>query len=66
VYLRAGRYSRAEPLLARSLAIFEKAYDPQQRDVAVALENYALVLRKLKRETEADALLERRKKALKP
>jgi hypothetical protein len=54
VHLRAGRHSKAEPLLARALTIIENAHDPQHRDVAVARENYAAVLRKMKSDPDAD------------
>jgi hypothetical protein len=66
VHLRAGRLSRAEPLLARALAIFEAAGNPDSKDLTVARENYAFVLRKAKRDTEADAVEEGARKAFRP
>jgi tetratricopeptide (TPR) repeat protein len=37
----------AEPLYQRALAIWEKALGPDHPDVATALENYAVLLRKM-------------------
>ncbi len=53
----------AEPLVKRALAIAEKALGPDHPHVATALENYAALLRKTGRSTEADTL-EARAKAI--
>jgi tetratricopeptide (TPR) repeat protein len=55
-----GRYGKAESLFQRALAIWEKALDP---NVAMCLENYARMLRKMGRLEEA-APLESRAKAI--
>ncbi len=53
VYRLQGRYAEAEPLYKRALAILEKALGPDHPDVATTLENYAALLRKTGRTTEA-------------
>ncbi len=58
-----GRYGEAEPLHQRSLAIWERALGPEHPDVALSLENYALLLRHTARADEA-ARLEARAKAI--
>ena len=58
-----GRHSEAEPLHKRALAIREKALGSEHPDVAVSLENYAHLLRKTGRISEA-AKLEARAKAI--
>ncbi len=50
---RAFGYAEAEPLLKRSLAIKEKTLGPEHPLVATSLENYAALLRKTGRSTEA-------------
>ncbi len=45
--------TEAEPLYKRALAIREKALGPKHPDLATALENYASLLRKTERTTEA-------------
>jgi Tetratricopeptide repeat len=57
--VRAGQYSKAEPLLKRALAVIEEARGPHHSDVSAALENYAVLLRKTKRLSEAEKLEER-------
>jgi tetratricopeptide (TPR) repeat protein len=44
LYRRRGEYDKAEPLLRRALAIWEKGLGPDHPDVAICLENYALLL----------------------
>ncbi|MCH7540299.1 MAG: tetratricopeptide repeat protein, partial [Proteobacteria bacterium] len=51
------------PLYKRSLAIWEKALGPDHPDVATSLENYAALLRKTGRGTEATEM-EARAKAI--
>jgi hypothetical protein len=51
--MSTGRYAEAEPLYQRALAILEKALGPSHPHVATTLENYALLLRKTKRDGEA-------------
>jgi tetratricopeptide (TPR) repeat protein len=58
-----GKYDQAEPLYQRALAIFEKVLGPEHSKVAIALENYAFLLRKMRRKTEA-AKVENRAKAI--
>ncbi len=60
---RAGKYSQAEALIERSLAIREKVLGPEHPDVAQSLENYAALLRKTNREAES-ARMEARAKAI--
>ncbi len=45
MYRAQGRYAEAEPLQIRAMVIFEKAFGPEHPDVAIALENYAALLR---------------------
>ena len=58
-----GRYTEAEPLYRRSLAIKEKALGPEHPNVAQGLENYAALLRETGRTAEADKM-EARAKAI--
>ena len=51
----------AEPLYARALAIREKAFGPDSPEVAATLEAYALLLRTVDRQPDADAMLVRAK-----
>ena len=53
LYLLHGKYSEAEPLYKRSLAIVAKALGPEHPHVATSLENYAMLLRKTNREVGA-------------
>ena len=50
-----GRYTEAEPLYQRSLAIVEKALGPEHPSVATSLENYAILLRKTGRGADISA-----------
>jgi tetratricopeptide (TPR) repeat protein len=63
LYQAQGKYSEAEPLFKRALAIKEKALGPEHLSVATTLENYAALLRKTNREVEA-IKLEARAKAI--
>ena len=58
-----GRDGEAEPLYQRALAIREKALGPEHPDVATSLENYADLLRKTGRVSEATKM-EARAKAI--
>jgi hypothetical protein len=51
-----GAYVKAEPLLRRTLSIEEEALGAQHPELIVTLENYAHVLRELRRFQEADKL----------
>jgi len=59
LYTDQGKYTEAEPLFQRSLAIREKALGPEDPDVATSLENYAFLLQEMDRNTDADKLGER-------
>ena len=63
LYRTQGKYTEAEPLFQRSLAIVEKALGPEHLNVAQNLENYAALLRKMGRENEA-AEMEARAQAI--
>jgi tetratricopeptide (TPR) repeat protein len=56
LYTTQGRYAEAEPLYKRSLAIWEKALGPDHPNVAMSLNNLALLYRATKREKEAQEL----------
>ncbi len=58
-----GKYAVSEPLHQRALAIREKALGPEHPDVATSLENYADLLRKTGRVSEATKM-ETRAKAI--
>jgi hypothetical protein len=53
VYVAQGKYTDAEPLYQRSLAIVEKAFGPEDRTVILGLKRYAVLLRKMDRGREA-------------
>ena len=53
VYRAQGRYSGAEPLHKRALAIWEKALGPEHPHVATSLGNYAALLREVGHGAEA-------------
>ena len=59
LYQALAKYTQAEPLYQRVLAIREKALGPNHRDVATALENYAGLLYEMDRNAEAAKLEER-------
>ncbi len=48
-----GKYAEAETLYLRLLPVLENHRGPEDREVAICLDNYAAVLRKLKRDDEA-------------
>jgi tetratricopeptide repeat protein len=56
LYYVQGAYAETELFYQRSLAIWEEAKWPQDRNAAKALENYALLLRKTGRESTAVSL----------
>ena len=58
-----GKYTEAESLFKRSLAIREKALGPEHPHVANSLESYAALLRKTGRGNEA-ARMEARARAI--
>jgi hypothetical protein len=58
-----GHYARAESLFEWALAIQERTLGPDHPDVATSLENYADILRKTHRKTEA-IVVEARAKAI--
>lgn len=55
-YVRQGKYEDAEPLHKRVVAIMQDALGPDHPDVAMALDNYALLLRKLGKVQEAQSM----------
>ncbi len=57
LYHNQGRYAKAEPVFERALAIVDKALGPDHPNVATSLENYATLLRKTGRTTEAANLV---------
>jgi tetratricopeptide (TPR) repeat protein len=63
LYLAQQRYTEAEPLLSRALAISENRLGPDHLSLADLLQSYALLLRKTKRKAEA-SILEARAKVI--
>jgi hypothetical protein len=63
LYHARGRYGDAEPLYKRSLGILEKTLRPEHPDVAQILDNCAVLLRKIGRDSEA-ARMETRAKIM--
>ena len=63
LYSKQGKYTEAEPLYNRSLAIYEKALGPEHPNVAATLGNYAKLLREMNRDAEAEKM-EARAKAI--
>jgi tetratricopeptide (TPR) repeat protein len=57
-YALQGQYDRAEPLYKRVIAILEHNNFHEKQEMAIALENYSLVLRKTGRDVEAKTTLE--------
>ena len=53
VHVAQGRYEQAEPLLRLVVDIREKALGPTHLEVAGSLEQYAVLLRKLRRDEKA-------------
>ena len=62
LYYAQGLYAEAEPLFKRALAIREKALGPEHPHVAKSLENYAGLLRKTYRGSEAAKMEARAKR----
>jgi tetratricopeptide (TPR) repeat protein len=56
LYEQQGKYAEAEPLYQRALHVWEQAYGPGHPLTRTAVKNYAILLRKLRRETEALSL----------
>jgi tetratricopeptide (TPR) repeat protein len=56
VHSAKGRWEVAEPLYQRSLALKEKALGRQHSDLTPILTNYALMLRRTKRDQEAQEI----------
>ena len=56
IYRRRGQYAEAEPLYRRALTIRESVLGREHPEVATNLENYAALLRKTSRATEAAGL----------
>ena len=54
-----ARYTEAEPLFCRALAIDEKRFGPDHANVAIRLNNLALLLRETNRHAEAEPLFRR-------
>ncbi len=59
LYQDQGRYDEAEPLLKRSLVIYEKTLGPEHLAVARGLNNLAELYRNLSRYAEAEPLYKR-------
>jgi len=59
IYYIQGRYSEAEPLFKRSLAIMEKVVGPEHPDVATILNNMALLYKAQGMYPEAEPFLAR-------
>jgi hypothetical protein len=57
LYRSQGRYADAEPLLKRSLAILETAFDPNNANVAVPLHSLALLYHAEGRYAEAEPVI---------
>jgi len=51
-----GEYAEAEPLYKRSLTIWQKALGPDHPNVAIVLENYAVLLRAVRRDKDAEEM----------
>jgi tetratricopeptide (TPR) repeat protein len=56
LYHTEGKYTEAEPLFKRSLAIREKILGPEHPDVAAVCENMAKFYRKIGKTKEAEKL----------
>jgi len=56
---RGGKLDEAERLMKRALAIDEKAHGPDHPNVAIPLNNLALLLKKTNRLQEAEPLMKR-------
>lgn len=58
-YAVQGNYGAAEPLFKQAVEIFEHANWADRPEIATALENYSLLLKKTGREAEAGPMMER-------
>jgi tetratricopeptide (TPR) repeat protein len=58
-YALQAKYDQAEPLYKRVIEILEHNNLQQKQEMAVALENYSLILRKTGRDAEAKPASER-------
>ena len=58
-YALSGEFDQAEPLYKRVIAILEHNNFQEKREMAIALENYSLVLKKTGHDAEAKAASER-------
>ena len=56
LYVKQNHYAKAEPLYQQALEIYEKALGPDHLGLVTTLENYATLLYKTKRDTEATTL----------
>ena len=56
LYSKQGRYHEAEPLYQQALAIQERSLRSNHPDLAETLKSYAVLLRKTKRKSEANAM----------
>lgn len=56
LYTAESKYKEAEPLFKRSLEILEENLGPDHPNVATALENYAVLLDKTNRTSDAKRL----------
>jgi hypothetical protein len=56
LYEDQGRYANAEQLCQQAIALLEKGFGSDHPNLAIFLENYSHLLRKLRRADEAAAL----------
>lgn len=56
LYYVEGKFQQAEPVFRRLLHTIEEHLGPECRELSVALENYAALCRRLKRDQDSDAL----------
>jgi tetratricopeptide (TPR) repeat protein len=62
LYYAEAKYAQAEPLYKRSLAIVERAAGSESPEAAHCLANYAALLRKMSRNSEAEKMEARARK----
>ena len=65
LYKDMGRYAEAEPLYQRALTIFAQALGPTHPKVVTCRQNYAQLLRAMRRWDAARALAARTRRAFK-
>src|SRR5262249_4890651 len=58
-YSQEGKYEQAEPLYKRVIDILGQSQFKEKAPMAVALENYGLLLKRTSREAEAKAFIEK-------